>query len=69
MPDARWMSVVIYQRQQGASLGDEERPSYGDVDAEPLPAEPADGRIAVRDRLAARLRSIRLRSRPEGALR
>jgi hypothetical protein len=64
------MSVVIYQRQQSAGLGGAERPPYGDVDAEPLPAEPELERADLAGRLTVRLRSVmRTRSRTEGALR
>lgn len=70
MPDPRWMSVVVYQRQQSAWLGGVERPPYGDVDAEPLPTEPERERVSVASRLTLRLRSVmRTRSHPEGALR
>ena len=56
MPDARWMSLVIAQRQQGARLGGEQRPPYGDIDAEPLPFEPDDEGERLASRLTARLR-------------
>jgi hypothetical protein len=70
MPDPRWMSVVFYQRQQSAWPGGDERPPYGDVDAEPLPVEPRHDGISLSSRLAVRLRSVmRTRSRAEGALR
>lgn len=70
MPDPRWMSVVFYQRQQSAALGRDERPPYGDVDAEPLPAEPERERASVSSRLAIWLRSvIRTSHRTSGALR
>ena len=70
MPDPRWMSVVIYQRQQSAGLGGAERPLYGDVDVEPLPAEAELERADLAGRLTVRLRSVmRTRSRTEGALR
>jgi hypothetical protein len=70
MPDPRWMSVVIYQRQQSAGLGGAERPPYGDVDAEPLPAEPEREHADLASRLTVRLRSVmRARSRTQGALR
>jgi len=70
MPDPRWMSVVIYQRQQGDRLGGGERPAYGDVDAEPLPAQPERARTSVAERLTVRLRSaFRTGGRPQGAFR
>jgi hypothetical protein len=70
MPDARWMSVVIYQRQQSGWTGGEEHLPYGDVDAEPLPAEPARERSSVASRLFVRLRAVmQPRGRAEGALR
>ena len=70
MPDPRWMSVVIYQRQQSGWSGGEERPPYGDVDAEPLPAEPARERVSIASRLTDGLRwAMRTRGRAEGALR
>jgi hypothetical protein len=70
MPDARWMSVVFYQRQQSAWPGGDERPPYGDIDAEPLPAEPLRERASLSSRLAVRLPSVmRTRNRAEGALR
>jgi hypothetical protein len=70
MPDPRWMSVVIYQREQSARMGGEERPTYGDVDAEPLPVEPPREGISLSGGLVVRLRSVmRTRSRAEGALR
>ena len=70
MPDPRWMSVVIYQREQSARTGGEERPPYGHVDAEPLPVEPPREGISLSGGRVVRLRSvIRTRSRAEGALR
>ena len=64
------MSVVIYQRQQGEWLGGEERPPYGDVDAEPLPAQPERARASVAERLSVRLRSVfRTSGRAQGAFR
>jgi hypothetical protein len=64
------MSVVIHQRQQGAWLGGEERPPYGDVDAEPLPAKPERARASIAERLTVRLRSVlRTSRRTQGALR
>ena len=70
MPDPRWMSVVIQQRKQSAWLGGEERPAYGDVDAEPNPVEPSREGVSRSSRLTARLRSVlQTHSRAEGALR
>jgi hypothetical protein len=70
MPDPRWMSVVIYQRQQSVWPGGEERPPYGDVDAEPLPVQPRREGVSISSRLTVRLRTVmRTRSRTEGALR
>jgi hypothetical protein len=64
------MSVVISQRQQSAWPGGEDRPPYGDVDAEPLPVEPRRERASVSSRLTFRLRSVmQARSRTEGVLR
>ena len=70
MPDPRWMSVVIDQRQRGAWLGGEVRPTYGNVDADPLPAKPEPARTSVAERLAVRLRSVfRTGRRAQGAFR
>jgi hypothetical protein len=70
MPDPRWMSVVIYQRQHGEWIGGEERPPYGDIDAEPLPAKPEQARASIAERLTVRLRSVvRAGERAQGAFR
>ena len=66
MAEPRWMSVVIYQRQQGAWLGGNEHLPYGDVDADPLPAKPEPARPSIADRLTIRLRSG---GRAQGAFR
>jgi hypothetical protein len=64
------MSVVIYQRQQGAWMGDVEKPPYSDVDAEPLPAEPVRDGTGLAGRLITRLRSVLpIGEGAEGALR
>lgn len=57
MADPRWMSIVINQRQQGVWLRGDDRPGYGDVDAEPLPATPERARASIAERLTIRLRS------------
>jgi len=70
MPDPRWMSVVIFQRQQAGRMGGEERLPYADVDAEPLSPEPEDDDAPVANRLSARLRSVIRTSRSApGAVR
>jgi hypothetical protein len=70
MPDARWMLVVMSQRQQSGWQGGAERPPYADIDAEPLPAEPLRERAGLSSRLTFRLRTfMRTLSRAEGALR
>ena len=70
MADPRWMSIVIHQRQQGVWLGGEDRPPYGDLDAEPLPAKPEPARASIAERLTLRLRSVfRPRGRAVGAFR
>jgi hypothetical protein len=70
MPDPIWMSVVIYQRQQAASMGGGERQPYADVDAEPLSPEPEREAASVANRLSVRLHSLfQTRGRAVGASR
>ena len=66
MPDARWMLVVMSQRQQSGWQGGAERPPNADIDAEPLPAEPLRERAGLSSRLRTVMRTL---GRAEGGLR
>jgi hypothetical protein len=70
MPDPRARYLVINRRQSGAWPGEIDQPLYGDVDAEPLPAQPDGEGSGIASRLSDRLRSaIRIGDRAQGAAR
>jgi len=70
MPDPRARYLVINRRQSGAWPGEIDKPLYGDVDAEPLPAQPDSEASSITGRLSDRLRSvIRTGGRAQGATR